>query len=775
MAVNGLLGYTSPSSSRVTGLASNMDTETLVKKAMQAATAKYEKVLQKRGIDEWKIDSYREVTSTLQSFYKEYFDITATKRLKSADTFASFAATYAATNSTDYVSITPGASAKAGTYSISKMTAATAASLSSTSSVTGDVLAIKIGDSFKKSDLTNTTISSANDNNIFVLTLNNVTKQIVLPDSGSNFDAAYMKNIQDAIDANFGSGKIIVGTDQNPPAPPNVPVIGSKLKFSTVRDTDTFSIGTAYNDGSSTIFSTKPTVGSPLILYAGNNKFELSINGGTPQTVTIPTGVYSDPQVLADAIQTAVPALPANTFTVKDGKVTYNSSVSIGQTKNGANAALGIDTSNMSNKVDLNAKIADIKGGFKTTLNANGTGNDIEFTINNQYFRFNSKETSINDIIKKVNANTQINATMKYDVTTNSFKVQSRGTGATDKLTVEDKTGNFMEVLGIVDVGTKIKTDAGTDASVTIKNGSEAEITIVRPTNVFTYDGLSFDIKKDFTATDTTVLPLPTTVIDPIKVTVTSDSTKTYDFIKGFVDKYNEIIGKLNDKISEKKHKDYVPLTSDQESSMTEEQIKKWETKAKSGLLKNDSIISDTLSKLRSSLYAAVEGTGVTLSSIGITTSSNYEDKGKLVINETKLKEALASKSEEVATLFTGNSDITYYDAINSTSTSLRSQRYKECGIAQRFSDIIQDAIRTNTDAGNNKGTLLEKAGIVGDRSEYKSLLAKEILQYDDDAYEMNKKLIAKENALYKKYAAMESALNKLNSQQSNLTQLLGQ
>ncbi|MHB8065107.1 MAG: flagellar filament capping protein FliD, partial [Ruminiclostridium sp.] len=324
------------------------------------------------------------------------------------------------------------------------------------------------------------------------------------------------------------------------------------------------------------------------------------------KTVTVPiTSPYTSATDLAAAIQTAAesvfPALPPSTFTVNAGKVTYTSSVSIGQTKNGANAALGIDISNMSNKVDLNAKISDIKGGFKTTLDANGTGNDIEFSINNQYFRFNSKEVSINDIIKKVNANTQINATMKYDVTTNSFKIQSKATGATDKLTVEDKTGNFMEVLGIVDAGTKIKTNMGTDASVTIKNGSEPEITIVRPSNVFTYDGLTFDIKKDFTATDT-VIPPSDTVIAPIKVTVSGDTTKTYDFIKAFVDKYNEIIGKLNDKISEKKYKDYVPLTSDQEAAMTEDQIKAWEAKAKSGLLKNDSTISDILTKLRSSL-----------------------------------------------------------------------------------------------------------------------------------------------------------------------------
>jgi len=768
MGITGVTSYSFNTNKRITGLASNLDTDTLVKQMMQADTAKYTKILQNRQISEWKIESYREITSTLQSFYKEYFDTTATKKLKSADSFSSFSATYAATNSTNYITVTPTSGAKAGTYTISNVKAATAATLSG-KNVTKPVEGLTITDA----DVAN--IKPQNNNNIFILTFNNVTKEITLNDKGDITTVeGFKEELQEKINEAFGSDKINVILSDVKDEMDNV--IGKKFSFSTVRDTDSFSIGVAENTGATELFK---AINGEFSVTEKNNKFRLTIDGVT-KIVSVATGTYENADKLAEAIENAAEVAFGSKiieFTGETGKVEcVNSghSVSIEKTTNDASNCLGLNTSNLSSKIDLNKKIFDIKDSFATTLSCSGTGEDIVFTINGKYFRFNSKEVSINDIIKKVNADTTINATMKYDITTNSFKIESKKTGQTTKLEVVDKAGNFMSALGITG------TEKGTDASVTV-NGVE----IVRSSNTFTYDGLTFNIKNDYPATDPKDATQPdadpndvsqsTTVIEPIKVTVSSDPDKALNFIKEFVDKYNEIIKKLNDKISEKRYKDYLPLTDEQEAAMTDKQVEKWEEKAKSGLLRNDSIISNILTQMRSALYAAVEGCGITLTSIGITTSSNYEDKGKLILDEDKLKEALVTKSEEIARLFTSSSDITYYDAINSLDGSkLRSQRYKECGIAHRISDIIQDAIRTTTDRDGYKGTLLEKAGIAGDRSETKSVLAKELLKYDEEAYEMNKKLTEKENALYKKYAAMESALNKLYEQQNWLVQQLG-
>ncbi len=753
MAVNGV--GSSSSILRLSGLVSGMDTDTLVKQIMTADRAKLNKVIQKREIDIWKTEAYRDISSTLKSFYSEYFDTLSSKNLKSGSNYASFSTSYGTTNSTDYVTVTGGVNAKAGTYIITSMKAATAAKASGTS-------ASKPIQGMEISDASVANISSANGNNRFVITLNNVTKEIAI-NSSSVEDLS--SDLQDEIDSFFGEGRVTVSYTQN------ATLDGGKIGFS-VADTDTLTIGTAYNSGADTLFSVKPEK-SPFVTTNSNNKFDVTIKSGSSsvtKTIELAAGqVFTSAESLASALQSKADTELGEgvmKFSTKDGMVTYTLSqnASMSKTDTGTNAALGLKSNNLSNKIDLKAKIYDLKDVITdsaSSLELDGNYEDVMFTINGKYFKFSSKDTSLSDIINTVNADTTINAKMKYDSTTNSFSIESSGTGNTSKLTVKDVSGGLMGALGI----NVTSTLSGSDASIKIKglNGSSNEIEIFRSNNSFSYEGLNFNIKNDFTSSAD---------VEPIKVTVASDTTKAYEFIKGFVDKYNEVIDKLNTKINEKVYRDYLPLTDEEKEAMNEDQIKKWEEKAKSGLLKNDSIISGTLAQMRSALYAAVEGSGITLSSIGITTSSDYTEKGKLVINEAKLKDALANKPEEVVNLFTKSSDITYYDAIN--SNSLRSQRNKESGIAYKLSDIIQDAIRTNTDNNGNKGSLLEKAGIVGDRSEQSNVLYKEIMEFDSQVVEMNKKLIEKENALYKKFAAMESALSKLNEQQSWLTQQLG-
>lgn len=762
MATNGITNALN-TRMRLSGLASGLDTDTLVKQIMAREQAKLDKIKQKQQIDLWKTDAYREVTSSLQSFYNEYFDTLSSKNLKSANNFASFSTSYAATTSTDYVTVTAGASARAGTYKITSTTKATAAALSSTGSVTGDVFGINVDETFAKE------ISSANNNNVFVLTLNNVSKQITL-ENGTALDSTYVDKMQKAIDDAFGAGKIILGTAKD--ASGNITTeTGKPLKIFTARGTDSFSIGKAYNTGADDIFSANPTEDDPLTIGSDNNKFVLKI-GTDAYTVTIAKGTYKSAGALAamvqEAAESAVGGAHNITFSGASGKVTYSTTdpggASVSNLEIDANSVLGFDISKtpMGNKIDLNAKIFDSVGQFGegSPLDVDGTSEDITFSINGKYFRFNSKTTSMNDIMKAVNADTTINATMKYDLTTNTFKIESRSTGVTSKLAIKDVSGNLMAALKINIPADPVQ---GTDASITVEGISDEPVTIVRPNNSFTYDGLTFDIKADFTSGGT---------VEPIKATVVSDPTKTFDYIKTFVDKYNELIDKINDKINEKVNRDYAPLTDEQKESLSEDQIEKWEEKAKSGLLKNDSILSGIVTQLRSALYAAVEGAGVSLSSIGITTSSNYEDKGKLVISESKLKEALTNRSEDISKLFTNSSTVSYYESIN--NSTLKSQRYKESGIAQRFSDIIQDAIRTSTNNNGAKGSLLEKAGMEGDRSESTNLLYKEIMEFDSQIAEMNKRLLEKENALYEKFAKMESAMEKMNSQQSWLMQQFG-
>ncbi|WP_242855629.1 flagellar filament capping protein FliD [Ruminiclostridium josui] len=669
----------------------------------------------------------------------------------------------AAGSSSDVISVTAGSGAKAGVYSLSDIVAATCARISTGANVTKTVETGVIS----QTDLD--TIKSSSYNNIFRITLNGKTVDIKLDnDSG---EISSVDNLVSQLQSKLNNA---FGTDSSGNGKIKIENNGGRLRFTTLRNTDTFSIGTVNNEGAGKLFSTVPSDTTPFELNGTNNQFELTI-GNTTKTVTVQplngNSTFTSADDLKAAIQNGIDAAfgagAGVTADIKNGKVLLKSDVGVtfstGYTVNGAtNAILQIDSSNTSNKVDLNAKLSSIGAGFAvdpfensdgtSIKNTDGTfSNNIEFTITSSKgtatFSFDPTTTSINDIIKKVNMDTTANATMSYDVTTNSFKIQAKDTGATSKLDIVDTAGGFMSSLGLAGTGA-----VGTDASVTVTGEDGTSMTIVRPNNSFTYDGLTFNISKDLPAG-----------ADPIKVTVASDTSKTFNTIKSFVEQYNALIDKLNTKISEKKDRSYTPLTETQKASMTTDQIEKWEAKAKTGLLSGNSDIQNTLDRLRAALYDSVEGVGLSLYSIGITTSNDYRQKGKLVIDESKLKEALANNPEEVANLFTATSDKSYYKA--SGDYALKSERYKESGLADRFSDIIQDAIRTTPDAKGNLGSLIMKAGQVGDASEYTNSLIKEITGFDKTIAELNQKLTSKENMLYAKYANMEKMLSQMSAQ----------
>ncbi|WP_052737996.1 flagellar filament capping protein FliD [Bacillus sp. SA1-12] len=71
-------------------------------------------------------------------------------------------------------------------------------------------------------------------------------------------------------------------------------------------------------------------------------------------------------------------------------------------------------------------------------------------------------------------------------------------------------------------------------------------------------------------------------------------------------------------------------------------------------------MLSSLLSKIRTDFFSPVSGAEIDsnykqLSSIGITTTSDYLEGGKLVINEDEVRKAIESNPEAVEKLFTSN------------------------------------------------------------------------------------------------------------------------
>ena len=172
----------------------------------------------------------------------------------------------------------------------------------------------------------------------------------------------------------------------------------------------------------------------------------------------------------------------------------------------------------------------------------------------------------------------------------------------------------------------------------------------------------------------------------------TSDTKAAKEQITEFVEKYNEMIDEFNKQLKESKYRDYAPLTAEQRKDMSENEQKLWDEKAKSGLLRSDSIIRDGMAKMRETFMGSVAGLGDkfmdSLAEIGITTSKDMKNSGKLVINEGKLDAALEKDPDQVFKMFSQTGDVTVKEQIVNGKTVKVTEDSR--GIAWRLRDEMK-------------------------------------------------------------------------------------
>ncbi|MBD3879393.1 MAG: flagellar filament capping protein FliD [Quinella sp. 1Q5] len=224
-------------------------------------------------------------------------------------------------------------------------------------------------------------------------------------------------------------------------------------------------------------------------------------------------------------------------------------------------------------------------------------------------------------------------------------------------------------------------------------------------------------------------------------IAVTQDADAIIDKVKSFITDYNKLLADLYAKYDEKPNSDYKPLTQSQKDQMKEEQITKWEEKAKAGMLYHDQTLGKIIMNMRNAVAEKVEGIDSKYDSIfglGISTTGL---KGQLVLDEDKLKKALAEDPDAVYNVFAKLDSQNLDDSAKS-------------GVAQRLGDIFVSA---------NKA-IKDRAGSTSDITEDSDL--NNLLRNLQTKMSNFKKLMSSfENALYKKYDAMESTLAKLGAQ----------
>lgn len=424
---------------------------------------------------------------------------------------------------------------------------------------------------------------------------------------------------------------------------------------------------------------------------------------------------------------------------------------------------------NQSNRVNLDSTLEGLKNHFATPLNfvQDDEGrNLVRFTINGVEFSFSSNDT-LRTVINTIN-NSDAGVTLTYNSLTDEFTLTNKNTGAAHVLTAEDvideSTGqgsNFLKALGFGSYnqdGEPIPIRAqGEDAMMVIDG-----VTVYRSTNNFTIDGVTYNLVRDYNVDGSET--------EPIALTMTQDVDQAFENIKNFVEAYNKVIDTINKVLKEERFRDYPPLTDEQKEAMTEKEIELWEEKAKSGLLQRDPILQNIVYSMRRALVEPVKGVSINLSSIGITTGS-YTEGGKLHIDETKLKNALRERGDEIMRLFTNRSEISYSP---DNTGEQRTQRYEESGLIHRLSDILQDNIRTRRDKDGRKGVLLEKAGIVGDASEFSNLMDAKLKDMNKRIDEAIDKMIRAEERYWAQFTALETAIQRMSAQSMWLAQQFG-
>ncbi|NEW08838.1 flagellar filament capping protein FliD [Paenibacillus sp. SYP-B3998] len=442
-----------------------------------------------------------------------------------------------------------------------------------------------------------------------------------------------------------------------------------------------------------------------LLLDFKKTVFDMKLQGSYDKKA-----ISSDNEMIVAAKQKGSPSLPA-----------YN--VEVTSLSTAAKAASVKFTNNLSDESTAIGETFDFKVG---TTSINVTATD---TISSVITKVNAASATTGVTASYLKSDKSITFTSTASGASSAVSINLVGAdfGASNKLNLSVGTVNSTSETFATDSGSQLSKDAISGA-VKI-NG----ISYAVGSSTFTFDGVEFTMKA----------------VGTTNVSLKPDEDSVFKSIKGFVDKYNEVIGKIDVKVSEAKYKDYKPLLDEEKASLSEKQVEQWETKAKSGLLRRDSLLTNVLTQVRQALTANVTATGIdtkfdTLSEIGITTGS-YQEKGKLYINDTKLREAISQNGTKVMDLFTKVS----------TATDVNT-KFNESGLAQRLYSQLETSITKLTDKAGSALYLTDN-----------STIGKDLKRMNTDISKWNTRLKDMEDGYWKKFAAMESAMNKANSQSS--------
>ncbi|MCR4706107.1 MAG: flagellar filament capping protein FliD [Lachnospiraceae bacterium] len=296
--------------------------------------------------------------------------------------------------------------------------------------------------------------------------------------------------------------------------------------------------------------------------------------------------------------------------------------------------------------------------------------------------------------------------------------------------------------------------DVASAGAVKIK-GQNAQITLngavfESNTNSFSINGLTITATavSEVTGTDSE----GNKIYAETAINTADDVDAIYDTIKSFFKQYNELITKLDKLYNAESSKGYEPLTDDEKEAMSDDEIEKWENKIKDALLRRDGNLNTIINTLKTGMLESftVGDEKLSLSTFGIATLGYFDaadnehgcyhiagdpDDASVTDTKDKLKAAIAEDPARVTSFFQQLTS-SLYNKLNKLSAHTENRSY---------------------------GSFYDDTKLSKDYKEYKSKISKA----QDELTDM-------EDRYYKQFANMETALEKLNSQQNYVSQLFG-
>lgn len=331
-------------------------------------------------------------------------------------------------------------------------------------------------------------------------------------------------------------------------------------------------------------------------------------------------------------------------------------------------------------------------------------------------------EDTVDSLIVKINESTDGKIKASFSEMTGKFTIETNKTGKSAKLSFIDSkedSKNPLEFLGLKDV------PEGKNAKIIVKSNDKTfDKTLEQESNSFTIDGINYSVHSEGTT----------------NISSSQDVEPVVENMKKFVEDYNKIMDKVYGLVTEKKNKDYSPLTDAQKEDMSEKEIEKWEKKAKVGVLRNDSEMRSFMDNMQNAIFGK---NAQFLNECGLTSSEDYNKRGQLSINEDKFRKSLQNEGDRVFKAFAG----------------------EKTSMLEKMKDTMHKYV------GSSSSIFARKAGLEKTSSVVKNFYSEQIRRQEDMIKRLQKKMDDREEKLYKQFGQLEASMNKLNSQMNYFAQ----